>query len=107
MVRANYGPGCRPARHASQADSVPVPAVVVVQCSATSPPHHSPSLPPHAQLIAEPQHRGEQPWMVVDANLSAIAETCMSMRFPASADGGSSEVTLPFCMLTGHVMADE
>lgn len=45
--------------------------------------------------------------MVVDANLSAIAETCMSMRFPASADGGSSEVTLPFCMLTGHVMADE
>ncbi len=72
--------------------------------------HHlttPPSLPLIAQLIAEPQHRGEQPWMVVDATLSAIAETCMSMRFPASADGGSSEVTLPFCMLTGHVMADE
>lgn len=57
-------------------------------------------------LIAEPAHRGEQPWMVVDRTLSAIAETCMSMRFPASADGGSSEVTLPFCMLTGHVQAE-
>ena len=64
------------------------------------------SLQPPAQLIAEPAHRGEQPWMVVDRTLAAIAETCMSMRFPASADGGSSEVTLPFCMLTGHVQAE-
>lgn len=75
-------------------------------CSSVCP-LYPPALTTAPQLIAEPQQRGEQPWMVVDATLSAIAETCMSMRFPASADGGSSEVTLPFCMLTGHVLADE
>lgn len=56
-------------------------------------------------LIAEPQRRSTQPWMVVDSILAAVAESCTSLRFPPSTDGGSSEATLPLCM-SGHVAAE-
>ena len=46
-------------------------------------------------LVARPQ-AGQEPWEVTDATLATIAQHCFRARFPPSADGGGTAITLPF-----------